>query len=73
MPGRSSGSSPASALLLAVAVAGLPAAVRLHLHGESDELLRFGSCTEEAGELNLYNRNIRSLTPGVFDGMAGLE
>ena len=43
-------------------------------NGESDELLRSGSCSEQTGSLDLSNRSpkIRSLTPGVFDGMARL-
>ena len=72
-----------AALLLAVAVACLPAVGAWEVqfgdctfrNGESDELLRSGSCPEETGtlRLDLNGGRIRSLTPGVFDGMAGLE
>lgn len=44
-------------------------------NGESGELLRFGYCFEQTGMLDLSNMDpkIRSLTPGVFDGMKGLS
>ena len=43
-------------------------------NGRSDELLRSGSCSSQTGILNLSSKSpkIKSLTPGVFDGMAGV-
>ena len=43
-------------------------------NGASGELQRSGSCSSQTGFLYLSSRNpkIRSLTPGVFDGMARL-
>ena len=42
-------------------------------NGRSDELLRSGSCSSQTGALDLSFKSpeIKSLTPGVFDGMAG--
>jgi hypothetical protein len=70
-----------AALLLLLALACLPAVGAWEVqfgdctfrNGGSDELLRSGSCSAHSGYLSLTKSpKIRSLTPGVFDGMARL-